>query len=487
MSINITIPELNIRDHYDQEIAQIADYIVNYQIKSEEAFNTARFNLMDSLGCALLALNYPACQKILGPIVLGATLKNGAKVPGTNYELDPVQAAFNLGTMIRWLDYNDTWLAAEWGHPSDNIGGILLIADYLMRQGKQKFTVRDVLIAMIKAFEVQGVLSLENSFNQVGIDHVVLVKVATAAVVTHLLGGNKAKICDAVSLAFLDGHSLRTYRQAPNVGTRKSWAAGDATARGVFLALLVMRGEMGYPSVLTAKKWGLYDVYFKGKAFKFQRPYGSYVMENILFKIAFPGEYHGQTAIEAAIRLHPEIKKRIREVDDIERVTVRTQMPAMNIINKKGELHNPADRDHCLQYMIAVGLIFGEVTANSYEDTAARDSRIDTLRNKMEVIEESSFTRDYYDPDKRAFANAIQVFFRDGSHTDEILIEYPLGHRRRRAEGIPLLEKKFRENLLTRFNQATTEKIIAVFSEHEKLNKMPVNQFIDLFCEVKEK
>lgn len=474
--------ELNIRPDYDQEMLDIANYVTDTEITSYEAFNTARLCLMDSLGCAMLALRYPECTKLLGPIVPGASLKNGARVPGTDYELDPVQAAFNIGTLIRWLDFNDTWLAAEWGHPSDNLGGILAVADYISRQklaeNKTPLTMRDVLLASIKAHEIQGVMALKNSFNRIGLDHVVLVKLATTAVVTQLLGGDKNKICNAISQVWVDGQSLRTYRHAPNTGSRKSWAAGDATSRAVRLALLTLRGENGYPSALSVKKWGFYDVYNKGETFKFERHYGSYVMENVLFKISFPAEFHGQTAVEAAIQLHPQVKDRIQ---DIERIMIKTQESAVRIINKRGQLYNPADRDHCIQYMTVIGLIFGKLTADHYEDEVAQDPRIDFLRNKVEVIEEERFTRDYLDPEKRSIGNTIQVFFRDGTSTPEISVEYPVGHRRRRQEGVPLLIEKFKESLATKFSATQAERILTACQDQTELEKMSVPEFMDLW------
>jgi 2-methylcitrate dehydratase len=432
---------------------------------------------MDSLGCALLSLSYPECVKLLGPVVPGAVLPNGARVPGTAFELDPMQAAFNIGTMIRWLDYNDTWLAQEWGHPSDNLGGILAVADYLSRQQNMPLTMKDVLTAMIKAYEIQGVLALENSFNRVGIDHVVLVKVATTAVIADWLGLAQHQICDAISQAFVDGQSLRTYRHAPNTGSRKSWAAGDATARGVRLAWLTKLGEKGYPSALSAKCWGMYDVLFNGKKFQFQRPYGSYVMENILFKISYPAEFHAQTAVECALKLHPLVKDRLA---DIEKITLRTQEPAMRILNKTGPLYNPADRDHSLQYMTAIGLIYGALTADHYEDMIAHDTRIDALREKMQVSEDQQFSRDYLDPEKRAIGNAIQVFFKDGSSTGEVCVEYPVGHYRRREEGIPLLEQKFCHNVSRFFSTDKTNKLFSLFKNTAQLEQMLVKDFMGL-------
>jgi 2-methylcitrate dehydratase len=471
----------NVRPEPDQVLLDIARYITDYKVASGEAYSTARLCLMDTLGCGFEALSYPACTKLLGPIVPGTLVPNGARVPGTQFQLDPVQAAFNIGAMIRWLDFNDTWLAAEWGHPSDNLGGILAAADWLSRsalaQGTKPLRMRDVLSAMIKAHEIQGVLALENSFNRVGLDHVVLVKVASTAVVAQLLGCPHDEIVNAVSLAWVDGQSLRTYRHSPNTGSRKSWAAGDATSRAVRLALMAKKGEMGYPSVLTAKTWGFYDVLFKGNAFKFQRPYGSYVMENVLFKISFPAEFHAQTAAECAMQLHPLVRNRL---DDIDRIVIRTHESAIRIIDKKGPLHNPADRDHCIQYMVAVPLIHGRLTAADYEDDVARDPRIDRLRDRMECVEDKAFSRDYLDPEKRSIANAITVFFKDGSKTSEVVVEYPIGHRRRRAEGIPLLEAKFRTNLARRFPQKQSDAIDRLCQNQQTLEDTPVQEFVDL-------
>ena len=474
--------ESNIRPPPDRELVEIADYVAGYPVTSNEAYETARLCLMDSLGCALLATNYPECTKLLGPVVPGVTLSPGARVPGTAFELDPVMAAFNIGILIRWLDYNDTWLAAEWGHPSDNLGGILAVADYLSRkniaEGKAPLTMRDALTAMIKAHEIQGCLALENSFNRVGLDHVVLVKVATTAVVTALLGGSREQIVAALSQAWIDGQSLRTYRHAPNTGPRKSWAAGDATSRGVWLALLTMRGEPGYPSALTASNWGFYDVSFRGNPFRLQRPYGSYVMENILFKISFPAEYHAQTAVECALQLHESVRKRL---DEIERIEIKTQESAIRIISKTGPLHNPADRDHCLQFMTATALIYGRLTADDYSDSAAADPRINRIRNLMMVEEDPRYSRDYLDPEKRSIANAVQVFFRDGSCTEKVEVEYPIGHRRRRKEGIPLLLQKCRENLATRLSKKRVANVLDLCSNPEKLQSTPVNEFLELF------
>jgi 2-methylcitrate dehydratase len=478
----MSAPISNVRPKPDTVLVDIAEYVSKYKIKSAEAYKTARLCLMDTLGCGLEALEYPACTKLLGPVVPGTVVPNGAKVPGTSFQLDPIQAAFNIGAMIRWLDFNDTWLAAEWGHPSDNLGGILATADWLSRtavaQGKQPLLMREVLSAMIKAHEIQGVLALENSFNRVGLDHVVLVKVATTAVVAQMLGLTRDEIISAVSHAWVDGQSLRTYRHTPNTGSRKSWAAGDATARGVRLALIAKTGEMGYPSVLTAKTWGFYDVLFKGKPFEFQRPYGSYVMEHVLFKISFPAEFHAQTAVEAAVLLHPEVKDRL---DKISKIEIVTHESAIRIIDKKGPLNNPADRDHCIQYMVAVGLLKGGLTAADYEDDVASDPRVDALRAKMVCVENEQYTRDYLHPSKRSIANQLQVFFKDGSKSRKVAVEYPIGHRRRRQEGIPLLEAKFRTNLARRFAEKQRAAILDLCENQKRLETTPVNEFVDLF------
>ena len=469
----------NVRPRPDKVLELISSYVNDFEIKSENAYTTARYCLMDTLGCGFEALEYPACTKLLGPIVRGTVVPNGARVPGTQFQLDPVQAAFNIGAMIRWLDFNDTWLAAEWGHPSDNLGGILAVADFLSRNDRQ-IVVRDVLAAMIKAHEIQGVLALENSFNRVGLDHVVLVKVASTAVVSQLLGLNREETVNAVSQAWVDGQSLRTYRHAPNTGSRKSWAAGDATARAVRLALISQTGEMGYPSVLTAKGWGFYDVLFKGKPFKFQRPFGSYVMENVLFKISFPAEFHAQTAAECAMTLHGQLKKAGRSTDDIKRIRIRTHEAAIRIIDKKGPLSNPADRDHCIQYMIAVPLLFGRLTAGDYEDGVARDPRIDALRAKMFCVEDRQFTRDYHAPDKRSIANALTVEFKDGTKLPEVVCEYPIGHKRRRKEGMPVLVDKFRTNLARRFPAKQQKAILELCLDQKRLENTPVREFVDL-------
>lgn len=466
----------------DPLLAAIADYVLHKELASEEAYNTARLCLMDTLGCGLLALRYPECAKLLSPLVPGTVVPNGARVPGTSTETDPVTAAFQIGCIIRWLDYNDTWLAAEWGHPSDNLGGILAAADYISRknraEGTAPLTMRDVLTAMIKAHEIQGILALENSFNRVGLDHVLLVKIASTAVVAQLLGGSKDEIVNAVSHAWIDGHALRTYRHAPNTGSRKSWAAGDATSRAVWLAMMAMRGEMGYPSALTAPGWGFQDVLFKGKPVVQARPFDSYVMEHILFKISFPAEFHGQTAVEAAIRLHPLVKDRI---DDIAAIELTTHESAIRIIDKRGPLHNPADRDHCLQYMVAIGLLHGNLTADHYEDAAASDPRIDKLRDKMRTKQDPRYSKEYLDADKRSIANAIQVFFADGSATGKVEVEYPIGHRRRREEGIPLLVSKFEENLRTRIPAKQAGRIAALCLDQEALERMDADRFVDLF------
>jgi 2-methylcitrate dehydratase len=463
----------------DRALVDIADYALSYEIESEAAYETAYYCLMDTLACGFQALKYPACTKLLGPIVPGATMPGGARVPGTSYELDPVQAAFNIGAMIRWLDFNDTWLAAEWGHPSDNLGAILAVADYLSRrnaaQGKKLLTVKDVLTAMIKAHEIQGVTALENSFNRVGLDHVLLVRIASTAVATAMLGGTRQQVINAVSNAWIDGGALRTYRHAPNTGSRKSWAAGDATSRAVRLALIAMTGEMGYPSALTAPTWGFQDVLFKSKPLSFPQPFGTYVMENILFKISYPAEFHAQTAVEAAMTLHPQVEDKL---DLIEKVVIETQEPGMRIIDKTGPLANPADRDHCIQYMVAIPLIFGRLVAEDYEDSVARDPRVDQLRSKMIVTENTKFTEEYYAPDKRYIGNAVQVFFNDGTMTERVAVDYPIGHRRRRAEGVPVLHKKFEASVAAHFSPKQTEAIKAMFADRAKLERMPVNEFV---------
>ncbi len=465
----------------DEGILKIAEYASHTVIDSPEAYETAAAALGDSLGCAILALQFPACTKLLGPIVPGTVVPHGCHVPGTSYVLDPVCGAFNIGTMIRWLDFNDTFLAAEWGHPSDNLGGLLAVCDYLCRafpERKSKITIKELLTAQIKAYEIQGGLALLNSFNQVGFDHVILVKVATAALATVLLGGSFDQVVNAVSNAWIDTGSLRTYRHAQNTGSRKSWAAGDATSRGVFLAHLAMKGEMGYPTALSAKQWGLYDVLFKGKPFAFERPFGSYVMENILFKISYPAEFHAQTAVECAVKLHPLLKN---QIDQIAHILIETHSSAVRIINKTGPLHNPADRDHCLQYMIAIGLLKGNLTAEDYEEEQSRDPRIDQLRSKMKVVEDPNYSKDYLDPHKRSIASAITITMKDGTQLPKIAVEYPIGHRKRRQEGKPLLYEKLKRNLSTHYPKATVDKLIALFTSPEQLMKMPVSQLIDLF------
>ena len=478
-------PVSNIRPEPDQVLADIADYVVSYEINSSLAYETARNCLIDTLGCGLEALEYPACKKLLGPIVPGTVVINGARVPGTRFQLDPVQAAFNIGAMIRWLDFNDTWLAAEWGHPSDNLGGILAAADWLSREavaaGKRPLLMKDVLTAMIKAHEIQGCIALENSFNQVGLDHVVLVKVASTAVVAQMLGLTRDEIINAVSLAWVDGQALRTYRHAPNTGSRKSWAAGDATSRAVRLALIAKTGEMGYPSVLTARTWGFYDVQFRGQPFRFQRPYGSYVMENVLFKISFPAEFHAQTAVEAAMTIHAALKKVGKSAEDIRKVTIRTHAACLRIIDKQGSLFNPADRDHCIQYMVAVPLLYGHLTAADYEDKVAQDPRIDLLRAKISCVEDLAFTADYYDPAKRSIANALTVEMNNGEKLDEVVVEYPIGHARRRNEGIPLLEAKFGINLLRQFPEKQQQAILRISLTQQGLEAMPVHEYLDLY------
>lgn len=475
----------NVRPDWDPVIVDIVDYALAYEVRSELALDTARNILIDTLGCGLEALDYPAATKLIGPVVRGTVVPHGAKVPGTQFQLDPVQAAFNIGALVRWLDFNDTWLAAEWGHPSDNLGGILATADWLSRNavaaGKQPLVMRDVLDAIVKAHEIQGVIALENSFNKVGLDHVLLVKVASTAVVSQLLGLTRDETLAAVSLAWVDGQSLRTYRHAPNAGSRKSWAAGDATSRAVRLALIAQTGEMGYPSALSAKTWGFYDVLFKGQPFTFQRPYGSYVAENVLFKISFPAEFHSQTGVEAAVALHKQLKEAGRALDDIEKITIRTHEACIRIIDKQGPLDNPADRDHCIQYMVAVPLISGNLTAADYEDGVAADPRIDALRAKIACVEDPQFTKDYHDPEKRSIANALTVRFKDGSSLPEVVVEYPIGHRRRRKEGIPLLEAKFRTNLARRFPKKQQDAILAVSLDQKKLEALPVHEYVDLY------
>jgi 2-methylcitrate dehydratase len=489
----MSAPLSNVRPPPDALLLELADYALSRGTESAEALDTARWCLLDTLACGILALDYPACTKLLGPIVPGATLAHGCRIPGTAYQLDPVQGAFNVGALVRWLDFNDTWLAAEWGHPSDNLGAILAVADWLSRQeaaglapaafgtplpAGRSLTMRDLLTAMVQAHEIQGILALENSFNRVGLDHVLLVRVASTAVVTAMLGGTRDQVVNALSHAWLDGSALRTYRHSPNTGSRKSWAAGDAASRAVRLALIALTGEMGYPSALTAKTWGFQDVAFQGQPLRLGRPLGSYVMEHVLFKISFPAEFHAQTAVEAAIQLHALVQGRLAQVA---RVELTTHESAVRIIDKSGPLHNPADRDHCLQYMTAIGLIFGELTAAHYEDKIAADPRIDALRARMVVTEDREYSRDYLDPEKRSIANAVQVFFADGTATARVVVEYPLGHRRRRAEGIPLLLKKAEAAFAGHFAPEAARKILGLFPDRAKLEAMPVRQFVDAF------
>jgi 2-methylcitrate dehydratase len=473
------------RPQWDQVMVDIADYALDTPVESPLAFETARHCLLDTLGCGIEALDFPACAKLLGPIIPGTVVPDGARVPGTNHQLDPVKAAFDIGAMIRWLDFNDTWLAAEWGHPSDNLGGILATADWLSRsaarRGARGPTMHDVLIAMIKAHEIQGCLALENAFNRVGLDHVILVKVASTAVVSQLLGLDRDAVLNALSLAWVDGQSLRTYRQAPNTGSRKSWAAGDATSRAVQLALMAAKGEMGYPSALTAPTWGFYDVHFRGQPFRFQRPYGSYVMENVLFKISWPAEFHAQTAVECAMQVYRQLQAMGRSAADISRITLRTHEACLRIIDKQGPLTNPADRDHCVQYMVAVPLLFGRLTAEDYEDAVAADPRIDALRARIVCVEDPAFTAAYHDPDKRSIANGLTVELTDGTRLPEVVCEYPLGHRRRREEGLPLLEAKFRRNLARRYTPRQQEDILAASADSTRLHAMPVHEYVDLY------
>ena len=478
MSSNV---DLNVRPGFDGLITEISEYVSNYEIKSDLALDTARNCLIDTIGCGLLALKFPACTKMLGPIVRDTKVPYGVRVPGTDYELDPVKGAFDIGCIIRWLDYNDTWLAAEWGHPSDNLGAILSVCDFISRQqianGDEPLKMRTVLESMIMAHEIQGVLALENSFNRVGLDHVLLVKVASTAVATKLLGGSIDQIKDAVSQAWLDGQSLRTYRHAPNAGSRKSWAAGDATSRGVRLAMITMSGEMGYPGALSAPVWGFEDVLFKGDSLSLPQPFETYVMENILFKISFPAEFHAQTAVEAAVSLHSEIKDRINEIESIE---ITTHESAIRIISKVGELNNPADRDHCLQYMVAIGLLKGNLVAEDYEDDVAKDPRVDELREKMVINEDKRYSKEYLEADKRSIANRIKVHFKDGTATNEVEVEYPIGHKRRRKEGIPILEKKFKDNLSITYDESKSNEIFELCMDQRKLEETSVADFQQL-------
>ena len=473
--------ETNVRPNPDDVLVKIADYVLDKQIESEEAYKTARYCLMDTLGCGLLALTFPDCVKLLGPYVEGTEVPGGVRVPGTKHVLDPVKGAWDIGAIIRWLDFNDTWLAAEWGHPSDNLGGILATADYLSQknisEGMDPLSMKDVLTYMIKAHEIQGILALENSFNRVGLDHVVLVKVASTAVISAMLGLNKEQTIDALSQAWVDGQSLRTYRHAPNAGPRKSWAAGDATSRALQLVLLTQKGQIGYPSVLTAPTWGFYDVQFKGEQFSLPREFSSYVMENVLFKISFPAEFHAQTSVEAAVILHEKIKDRI---DEIETIEITTHESAIRIISKEGALNNPADRDHCIQYMTAIGLLKGDLVAEDYEDDVASDPRIDELRNKMVIKEDERYTKEYLEEDKRSIANAIVIHFKDGSSTEKVEVEYPIGHRRRREQGIPLLIEKFKANLSTQFSENRTKEILSLCEDQSTLENSSVIDFMNL-------
>jgi 2-methylcitrate dehydratase len=474
--------ETNVRQDPDDLLNTIADYALNYEVDSEEALLTARYCLMDTLGCGILALSFPDCKKLLGPHVEGTIVPNGVRVPGTDYILDPVKGAWDIGAIIRWLDFNDTWLAAEWGHPSDNLGGILAAADFISQQkvlaGKEPLTIKDVIISMVKAHEIQGIMALENSFNRVGLDHVILVKLASTAVIASLFELSKEETINALSQVFVDGQSLRTYRHSPNAGPRKSWAAGDATSRALHLVMLTMKGQIGYPSAISAPTWGFKDVLFKGNEFKINQEFNSYVMENVLFKISFPAEFHAQTAVEAAVILHPEI---ISKLEDIEKIVITTHESAIRIISKEGELNNPADRDHCIQYMTAIGLLKGDLVAEDYEDDVASDPRIDALREKMIIQEDKRYTEEYLQPDKRSIANSIQIFFQDGSSTKNVEVEYPIGHRRRREEGIPVLLSKFEKNLKTHFNENQVSEIIKTCSNTNELDKMNVIDFMTLF------
>ena len=473
--------ETNVRPDPDEVLVKITDYVLNKEINSSEAISTARYCLMDTLGCGLLALTFSDCKDLLGPYVENTSVPNGVRVPGTKYVLDPVKGAWDIGAIIRWLDFNDTWLAAEWGHPSDNLGGILSAADFIsqknIEEGKDPLTIDDVLKAMVKAHEIQGILALENSFNRVGLDHVVLVKIASTAVISSLFGLSREKTIDALSQAFVDGQSLRTYRHAPNAGPRKSWAAGDATSRAMQLVLLTMKGQIGYPSALTATTWGFQDVLFKGNQISLPQEFDSYVMENVLFKISFPAEFHAQTAVEAAVKLHTEIKDRVEEIKEI-RIT--THESAIRIISKEGQLNNPADRDHCIQYMTAIGLLKGDLVAEDYEDDVASDPKIDQLREKMTIIEDERYTREYLEEDKRSIANAIVIHFKDGSSTEMVEVEYPIGHRRRREQGIPLLIEKFKSNLSTQFSETRSKEILSLCEDQSVLENTLVTDFMAL-------
>ena len=471
----------NVRPDPDKVLVKIADYALNTSIESKEALTSARYCLMDTLGCGLLALTFDDCKNLLGPYVENTQVPGGVRVPGTKHVLDPVKGAWDIGAMVRWLDFNDTWLAAEWGHPSDNLGGILAAADYISQKnvqlGKKALTIYDVLVSMIKAHEIQGILALENSFNRVGLDHVILVKIASTAVISSLFGLSKEQTINALSQAFVDGQSLRTYRHAPNAGPRKSWAAGDATSRALQLVLLTLKGQIGYPSAITAPTWGFQDVLFKGKDLSLPQEFGSYVMENVLFKVSFPAEFHAQTAVEAAVTLHSEVKSR---VSNIQKIVISTHESAIRIISKEGQLNNPADRDHCIQYMTAVGLLKGNLVAEDYEDDVASDPRIDLLRRKMVIEEDKRYSQEYLEADKRSIANAVQIFFEDGTSTEKIEVEYPLGHRRRREEGIPLLIEKFKSNLLTQFSQSRSEVILNLCLDESKLESTTVSDFMEL-------
>ena len=478
--------ESNVRQEPDELLNKIADYALSFDIESEEALLTARYCLLDTLGCGILALSFPDCKKLLGPHVEGTVVPNGVRVPGTDYVLDPIKGAWDIGAIIRWLDFNDTWLAAEWGHPSDNLGGILAAADFISQQkileGKDPLTIKDVLISMVKAHEIQGVMALENSFNRVGLDHVILVKLASTAVIASLFELSKEETINALSQVFVDGQSLRTYRHSPNAGPRKSWAAGDATSRALQLVMLTMKGQIGYPSAITAPTWGFKDVLFKGNDFKIKQEFRSYVMENILFKISFPAEFHAQTAVEAAVTLHPEV---INRLEEIEKIVITTHESAIRIISKEGDLNNPADRDHCIQYMTAIGLLKGDLIAEDYEDDAAADPRIDSLREKMVIEEDKRYTKEYLEADKRSIANSIQIFFSDGSSTEKIEVEYPIGHRRRRQEGLPILESKFKKNLSTLFDKDQTQKIIDLFENGDDLERTSVVDLMGLLSLVR--
>ena len=478
--MSITV-ETNVRPDPDELIQKIADYVHDYNITSDEAISTAKYCLMDTIGCGLLALTFPECKSLLGPHIDGTEVPNGVRVLGTNFKLDPIKAAWDNGAIIRWLDFNDTWLAAEWGHPSDNLGGILSACDYISQNYPERdISVRDIIFSMIKAHEIQGVMALENSFNRVGLDHVLLVKIASVGVISVILGLTKDQTIDALSQAFVDGQSLRTYRHAPNAGPRKSWAAGDATSRAMQLVWLTKKGQIGYPSAISAPTWGFKDVLFNGKDLIINQEFESYVMENVLFKISFPAEFHAQTAVEAAVKLHHEIKNKF---DEIDKIKIITHESAIRIISKEGKLNNPADRDHCLQYMTAIGLIKGDLVAEDYEDSVAKDPLVDSLREKMEIEEDLSFSKDYLDPSKRSIANSLQIFFKDGTCTDIEEVHYPIGHKNRRAEGIPILIKKFEKNLMTQFSEDRVKGIMSLFEDNEKLFNLPVKEFVDLFVE----